>query len=105
VKNEFLEFYLVAPVSIVIKKDRQRVYTADGIHDYAVIIKIKNRLFPNRTQICVAGLGDWGTSSGSWFLANKWKEIMKIVGNKNFGAEIKVRGGSDESAELIEVIQ
>ena len=105
VQNEFLEFNLDAPGSIVVKKDTQKVYTVDGIHDYAVIIKIKNRLFPNRTQICVAGLGEWGTSGGSWFLANKWKEIRKIVGNKNFGAVIKVRGGSDESAELIEVIQ
>jgi hypothetical protein len=42
VKNEFLEFNLGAPVSIVIKKERQKVYTADVIHDYAVIIKIKN---------------------------------------------------------------
>lgn len=105
IQNEFLEFNLNAPGSIINKKNRQNEYSVDGTHDYAVIIKIKNRLFPNRTQICVAGLGEWGTSGGAWFLANKWEELRKKVDNKNFGAVIKVKGGTDESAELIEIIQ
>jgi len=45
--------------------------------------QIKNKLFPKRTQICVAGLGEWGTSGGFCFLANKWKEIRKILGIRN----------------------
>lgn len=105
IQNEFLEFNLAAPGSIVNKKNRLNVYSVDGTYDYAAVIKIKNRLFPNRTQICIAGLGEWGTSGGSWFLANKWNEIRKKVGDKSFGAVIKVRGGTDESAELIEIIQ
>jgi hypothetical protein len=65
--------------------------TFDGTYDYAVILKYKHRLFPNRTQICIAGLGEWGTSGGSWFLSKNWKELSKKVGSKNFGAVIKVR--------------
>jgi hypothetical protein len=103
-QNDFFDYNLGDPPSIIIKNDKQKVFIANTAHDYAVIIKINNRLFPNRTQICVAGLGEWGTSGGSWFLANKWKEIRKIVGNKNFGAVIKVKVCSDESAELIELI-
>lgn len=105
IQNEFLEFNLKAAGSIVNKKDKQKVYSVDGTYDYAVIIKFKHRLFPNRTQICVAGLGEWGTSGGSWFLARKWKELRKKVGDKSFGAVIRVRHRMDESAELIEIIQ
>jgi len=104
-QNEYFEFNLSGPGSIVNKNNRQRVYTINGTHDYALIIKIKHRLFPNRTQICVAGLGEWGTSGGAWFLANKWKELRNKVFDNNFGAVIKVRSGTDESAELIEIIQ
>jgi len=103
-QNVFLKFNLKAQGSIVNLKNEQKIYIIDGVYDYAVIIKIRNRLFPTRTQICIAGLGEWGTSGGSWFLAYKWKEIRKKVGNKEFGAVIKVKGGSDESAELIDLI-
>jgi len=104
-QNEFLELNLNQPCSIINKRCRHIFYSTDNIHDYALIIKIKNKLFPNRTQICVAGLAEWGTSGGSWFLANKWQELRKKVGYRNFGAVIRVRVGADESAELIEVIQ
>lgn len=105
IQNEFLDINLTPPSSIVNKKNQQKVYSIDGLHDYALIIKIKNVLFPNRTQICIAGLGEWGTSGGSWFLAYKWKELRKITGDKSFGAVIRVRSGIDESAELIDIIQ
>lgn len=101
VQNIFFEF---KSDFIVNKKDRQKIYKVDGVNDYAVIIKFNDRLFPNRTHLCVAGLGEWGTSGGSWFLANKWKELRKKVRNKNFGAIIKVKGGSDESAELVDIV-
>ncbi|MBP1640247.1 MAG: hypothetical protein H6Q17_1830 [Bacteroidetes bacterium] len=105
IQNEFLEFNLQGSGSIVNKKDKKHVYKVDGTYDYAVVIKIKHRLFPNRTHICVAGLGEWGTSGGTWFLANKWKELQKKVGDKNFGAVIKIKGGTDKLAELVEIIK
>ncbi|MBX2947511.1 MAG: hypothetical protein KF725_16905 [Cyclobacteriaceae bacterium] len=103
-ENIFLGFDLTAPGSIINKKNKSNIYTIDGVYDYGLIIKINNRLFPTRTQICVAGLGEWGTSGASWFLANKWKDLLKVAGDKEFGAIIKVKGGVDESAELMEVV-
>lgn len=76
----------------------------DGKYDYAVIIKLRNKKFPKRTQICVAGLGEWGTSGASWFLANKWKELLKKAKGKDFGCIIRVEFGKDESAEIKEMI-
>jgi hypothetical protein len=90
--------------SVVSNQEKQLKYTLDGNYDYAIIIKLKQKLFPKRTQFCVAGLGEWGTSGASWFLANKWKEIKSKVGRMQFGAVVKVKGGSDESAELIDYI-
>lgn len=102
-QNYFYHFSLESG-EIVNKKNRNNTYSGNKNYDYAVIVKIKNKLFPNRTQICVAGIGEWGTSGGAWFLANKWKEILKKAGNKEFGAVIKVMKGSDESAELVEIM-
>jgi hypothetical protein len=103
-QNRFYIFSTNSTVTIVNKMDLNKSFAVDGVYDYAIIIKIKNRLFPSRVQICVAGLGEWGTSGGAWFLSNKWKEIRKKVGSKEFGAVIKVKGGSDESAEIIDFI-
>lgn len=104
IQNEYFEFNLNSTGLIINKKNRNYIYTVNGNYDYAIIIKIKHRLFPNRTQICVSGLGEWGTSGGAWFLAYKWKELYNKVGDKKFGAVIKVQGGKDESAELIDIV-
>jgi hypothetical protein len=39
--------------------------------DYGMILKIANTRFPGKFFFVCAGLGDWGTSGASWFLACK----------------------------------
>lgn len=58
--------------------------------DYALIVKLKNEFYPDNSMMCVAGLGELGTAGGAWFLANKWKEIHKKVGNKEFACIIRI---------------
>ena len=96
--NTFYDFDLTSPGCIFVKKDKEKKFCIDGIHDYALIIKIIPEAFPNRVWIVVAGLGEWGTSGASWFLSKQWKKLPK---NKSFGLIIKVRGGQDESAEIV----
>ena len=98
------KFYIYEFNKITSKIEKNKTYIMDSEYDYAVIIKIRNKHFPNRVQICVAGLGEWGTSGASWFLANKWKVLKKNVKGKNFGAIIRVRFQTDESAELVEIL-
>jgi hypothetical protein len=57
--------------------------------------------FPHRTWIACAGIGEYGTSGGAWFLANKWEEIRKRAGSGPFAVIVRVRPGQDESATPI----
>lgn len=89
---------------IVSKLIVNKPFRIDTRYDYAVIIKLKNKIFPNRTQICVAGLGESGTSGAAWFLANKWESLLKKAQRNDFGAIIRVEFNKDESAEIVEFI-
>ncbi|HUT29147.1 MAG TPA: hypothetical protein VMX13_05080 [Sedimentisphaerales bacterium] len=75
--------------------------TAHDDVDYALIIKIHPESNPERTWICCAGVGEWGTSGAAWFLARKWKEIHKWAGNKPFAIITKTQFNSDESTVMI----
>jgi hypothetical protein len=102
--NYYFNFDLKDTVKIISKIDTEKVYIIDKEYDYGMIIKLKNINFPNRTQICVAGLGESGTTGASWFLANKWKNVLKKAKRQDFGCIIRVKFDKDESAELIETI-
>jgi hypothetical protein len=70
--------------------------------DYGVVLKIHPSQFPDRTWIACAGLGEWGTSGGAWFLANKWKQLKDRVNTeRNFVAIVAVEPTKDESAVLV----
>lgn len=101
--NQQNKFYTFEYTNIKSKIDN-KTFSHTGKHHFALIIKLSNKKFPKRVQICIAGLGEWGTSGASWFLANKWKEIMTIANTRDFGAIIRVEPNKDESAELIDVL-
>lgn len=102
--NYYVDIDISNGAKVVSKIMTTNSYSIDKVHDYAVIIKLKNKNFPDRTQICVAGLGESGTSGASWFLANKWKELLKRAKRNDFGCIIRVEFGKDESAEIVEMI-
>jgi hypothetical protein len=80
-------------------------------YDYGFIIRLTPSQFPNRIWIACIGLGEWGTSGSTWFLANKWKEILNenkpwfnplYLGNgADFACLIKVKQNYDNSAKLV----
>lgn len=58
--------------------------------------------FPDRTWICCAGYGEWGTSGAAWFLANKWRELAKGLGaDESFLALVEVKREQDETTLLV----
>jgi len=72
--------------------------------DYGVILRICPTQHENRTWIVCAGIGEWGTSSAAWFLANKWSDLFWHVvktRRKTFAVIVRARRGQDESAEVI----
>jgi hypothetical protein len=86
-------------------------FTYSDEADYGCILRITPPGFPARSWIVCAGLGEWGTSGSSWFLANKWQELIKkihpvaywsyIRDVPDFMAIIRVRPGQDQSARMV----
>lgn len=101
-ENIFYDFDRTgSQVKIFSKQDSAKKFEVDGIHDFGFIIKVIPKNFPNRVWIAVAGLGEWGTTGAIWYLTKNWQRMPK---NKSFGMIVKVRGGQDESAEVIETL-
>lgn len=78
--------------------------------DYGFILRITPPEFQSRSWIVCAGLGEWGTSGTAWFLAHKWKYLLKnispvtywtgIMRIPDFLAIIRVIPEQDQSASL-----
>jgi len=99
-ENKFFKFNLKENAIVGIK-DSNLKFVNDGHYDYGFIIKIIPESLPNRSWIAIAGLGEWGTSGAAWFLARNWRIIEKKFGKNPFGLVIKVKGQSDELAQLV----
>lgn len=99
-ENVFFDFDLEKSV-IKIKESEKEQYSISGENDYAIIMKMSPKEFPNRIWLVVAGLGEWGTSGAAWFLANKWRNIEEMAQNKSFGLVVKVEANKEESAEIV----
>jgi len=67
-------------------------------HDYGIIAKIHPNNFPERTWFVCAGRGEWGTSGAAWYLAKKWKELLKTNADSMFILVVSVSVEQDESA-------
>lgn len=71
--------------------------------DYGIIVKIKDQN-SDSVQICAIGLGHAGTRGAAYYLAYKWKELVKKVGRREFGCVVKVMRGNDMSVELVDCL-
>jgi hypothetical protein len=86
-------------------------FTCTSEADHGFILRITPPEFPARSWIVCAGLGEWGTSGSSWFLANKWQELIErihplayrsgLMHIPDFMAMIRVRPGQDQSASMV----
>ncbi len=101
IESQLNRFITFGTEAITFKSNDSFNYISNYEIDYCAIIKITEG---SNTKICIAGLGEWGTSGGAWYIANKWRELQKIVNNKDFGAVIQVRTKIDDSAKLMSVI-
>jgi hypothetical protein len=77
---------------------------SDPTFDYGIILKLHPKQFPDRVWLACAGFGEWGTSGGAWYLANRWMKIRESAKDRPFAAVVRVRVQQDESAECIELI-
>jgi hypothetical protein len=100
-RNSFLEFSQNGHSIHDKASGREFVgFLPERLKDYGAIIKIPNRRFPGKFYFVCAGLGEWGTSGASWYLANKWTDLKKEFAGA-FGVVVEVELGSDESATRV----
>jgi hypothetical protein len=90
------------------KGSAQSLIQTENKSDYGVILKLHPVQFPDRVWLVCAGIGERGTSATSWYLANRWEELRRKVGDKQFAAFFRVEpdahSGRDQSAELLKII-
>lgn len=69
--------------------------------DRSMVVKVTNPRFSDQKLFICAGLGEWGTAGAAWYLANKWKELLKEFGERDFGVVIETTPLSVESTTRI----
>jgi hypothetical protein len=102
--NEFLEFGQEGPATTFIR-DKKSGTRFEGFKepvkkDYGMVVRLPNLRFPGHVFFVCAGLGEWGTSGASWYLATKWRELQLRFGDA-FGIVVEVELGVDESARRV----
>lgn len=85
------------------------MYTRRDGFDCGLILRVTED--SGQVWIACAGIGEWGTSGASYFLANKWQllsskarhpaNIGGFWGTPDFAAVVEVEFGNDESASLV----
>ncbi len=97
--NEFLEFGQQGTTILDKKTGREFVGFKEPVRrDYGIILKLPNLRFPGHFFFLCAGLGEWGTSGATWYLATKWRDLLRKFGNNPFGVVVEVEIGVDNSA-------
>lgn len=101
--NEFLEFGQEGNTTFI--RDKKSCRKFEGFQppvrkDCGIVLKIPNLRFPGHFFFVCAGLGEWGTSGASWYLATKWRDLQSKFGDA-FGVVVEVEIGSDESARKV----
>lgn len=101
--NKFLEFGQEGNTTFIRDKKSGRKFKGFQLpvpKDYGIVLKIPNLRFPGHFFFVCAGLGEWGTSGASWYLATKWQDLQSKFGDA-FGVVVEVEIGSDESARKV----
>ena len=82
-------------------KKRYRGFQPPNRKDCAIVMRIRNTRFPTHFFFVCAGLGEWGTSGASWFLANRWELLYKEFKDDDFAIILEVDIRSDISASRV----
>lgn len=97
-ENKFLDF---KDGSIVSKESEDPIINVESEVDYAIIMKINPFAKSERTWLCCAGFGEWGTSGAAWWLSHNWKTIYKGAKNRPFACITCTKVGSDDSTKML----
>ena len=96
--NNFLQF---VQNGIYSKTSGKSIVNIEGNFDYGLILKIHPEHNTSRTWLCIAGIGEWGTSGAALWLSRNWKEVYKRVKDKPFACITKTKYASDDSTSLV----
>jgi hypothetical protein len=78
-----------------------KVFTTQPRKDYGVLLRLRNPHHPEHWLFVCAGLGEWGTSGSTYYLADRWFQLYKQHRTSNFAKVVEVDLESDESAREV----
>ena len=116
--NSTTRTILNLPNNDIVEMDANAIYAKNGLplavrggqFDHGIIARFSQRDSGDRVLIACAGIGEYGTSGASWYLANKWRSLLNKPGKRwvlsllgsggDFVAVIRVDRAKDSSAQL-----
>jgi len=109
--NESNKLVRILPDGFISVDPERLVLRMNSRFDYGLILRIRPNEFPDRVWIVCAGLGEWGTSGAAWYLAKRWRKLLRanyswsnpLYFGKgiNFATIVRVKSGQDESAKPV----
>lgn len=103
-RNQFLNFIQENQNVFIVSIPDKKKYKFER-KDRALILRIRNERFPKHYFFVCAGLGEWGTSGASWYLATHWEDLYKEFKEDDFGIVVEVDIGVDSSASRIATVR
>jgi hypothetical protein len=83
------------------QRSGKNLVSASQTSDFGLIMKISPSNLHDRTWICCAGFGEWGTSGAAWYLARNWRTLRSKYRKGSFAVIVRVEPQRDESAEPV----
>jgi hypothetical protein len=103
-RNQLLNFIQENQSVFIVSISDKKKYGLEN-KDRALILRIRNERFPKHYFFVCAGLGEWGTSGASWYLATHWEDLYKEFKGDDFGVVVEIDIGIDTSASRIATIK
>ncbi|MGQ4619749.1 hypothetical protein [Nocardia sp. R7R-8] len=77
-------------------------YNSDDNRNIGLIARVRPapQLHPDRYWFFCAGLGPYGTTDASWYLAKHWAGLQDHAAHQEFAAVLSVRTYSEQTAAL-----
>jgi len=103
-------FIRMTHTGFALPNGQQLPYGCTNEVDHGFILRITPPDFPHRSWIVCAGLGEWGTSGSAWYLAYRWKKLVRsihpiaywsgVMRIPDFSVIVRVIPGQDQSPHI-----
>jgi hypothetical protein len=81
--------------------DSSRIWRADDIYDYGVVMKTDSDYDDHKVALILAGISFAGTAGAAYYLWQRWREIVDSERSNSFGVVVRVRRDNYKHVERV----